>query len=583
MKKAVIIIVSVLVLAVGTCACLYFFTDVFNFLKPTSDNFSLQAKKLFGAKEALSYSDYIKSIESLKMKDESYTSNGNISLNVSLPDSMVDYSTQRMINNTSINWIGSYNKDTKTKSNKLGLLYNNKELINLNTLKKGSKLTVQSSDLYDKPLSLDFDKLEEFNKNNNLGLDKASIDSIKSSMTESDNTKYANMLYDLFYLTEDEYNSLGKNYGKIFSELIEKDNYSSKKNQKIVVGGDEIKTTAYSLTISGKDVHNYMLKLTNTAKDDSSLKDILIKKYNVLKKYIDTITSNPTYTVDSALDIDDLPERISNSDIEEFFDDFIEELEDSEDLFEEIGSSLKFTIYSNKKHNPVKFTVAFVKDKEDDGTVFFTQDVEDEKNTYTINVQAISDTLFTPSYEEDSYLYSTSSRSELIAQRETLSTITIIDKYEKNDNSRKGTMSVTANISDEKRDLFTIDYDFVFSDTEIKNNIKITSPDYNSLSLNLEFNVTGLKEDTQKYVFNLSGKVPIMYSTYKIDLKTNESITYGKSDIQEPTDIEDVFAKSGADLQAVIDKVFENASNNLPSKLSNYGIKITKEDILALK
>lgn len=44
MKKAIIIIVSVLVVALGTCTCLYFFTDTFNFLKPASTIFQTKQK-----------------------------------------------------------------------------------------------------------------------------------------------------------------------------------------------------------------------------------------------------------------------------------------------------------------------------------------------------------------------------------------------------------------------------------------------------------------------------------------------------------------------------------------------------------
>ena len=101
MKKAlkiILIIVAILAVLTGIFAILWFFTPVFNFLKPASDNFSIQAKKLFGGKE-MSYSEYLESIEPLKVQNESYTSTTEVSANVSVPSSIVDYSTQRMINN----------------------------------------------------------------------------------------------------------------------------------------------------------------------------------------------------------------------------------------------------------------------------------------------------------------------------------------------------------------------------------------------------------------------------------------------------------------------------------------------------
>ena len=60
MKKAIIIIVSVIVILGGVFASLFFFTDVFNFLKPANTNFALQAKKLLGTENGNNYSDYEK-------------------------------------------------------------------------------------------------------------------------------------------------------------------------------------------------------------------------------------------------------------------------------------------------------------------------------------------------------------------------------------------------------------------------------------------------------------------------------------------------------------------------------------------
>ena len=85
MKKAIIAIITVLVLAIGTCTCLYFFTDVFNFLKPTSETFTVQAKKLFGINEQ-KYSEYEKNLNKLKI-DNSYTSEGELKANLNLPSS----------------------------------------------------------------------------------------------------------------------------------------------------------------------------------------------------------------------------------------------------------------------------------------------------------------------------------------------------------------------------------------------------------------------------------------------------------------------------------------------------------------
>ena len=117
MKKAIIIIVSVLVVALGTCTCLYFFTDTFNFLKPASTNFSNQAKKLLGTDKDNKYSNYEEFLNRLKLTDKSYVGNADISMNVSLPSSVVDSSTQKLINSSTVKYSGSYDASSKAMSN----------------------------------------------------------------------------------------------------------------------------------------------------------------------------------------------------------------------------------------------------------------------------------------------------------------------------------------------------------------------------------------------------------------------------------------------------------------------------------
>ena len=101
------------------------------------------------------------------------------------------------------------------------------------------------------------------------------------------------------------------------------------------------------------------------------------------------------------------------------------------------------------------------------------------------------------------------------------------------------------------------------------------------MSFKLEFSTTGLKEDTQKVVFNVSGKIPVGYSSYQFDLKANGSVTRGKSDVKEASDAVEVFDLSTEEFAKLYNDIVTNASNNLPSKLSNFGLKVTKDDILS--
>ncbi|MBQ3409038.1 MAG: hypothetical protein IJH12_07555 [Clostridia bacterium] len=583
MKKAIIIIISVLVILAGTGAVLWFFTPVFDFLKPASDNFTAQAKKLFGAKEELSYNDYLKSIEPLKGESKSYVAKGNISANITLPSSIIDYTTQRQINNTALQFESSYDNNSKATSANINWKYSNSDILNLKMVKDGKKVTLSSKDFYDKALTFDMSKFRTFCKNNNLDISDADIDKIEKMLDNNSAEEMSNMIYDLFYLTEDEYKALQKDYGDILKKFVDDDKYTTKKNQKITVNGEEIKATGYSLTLSGKDAYNFIKKLAEDAKNNDNLKSIIVKKLNLLKKYGGTLaqagldeyetysvnpssttsygnTSTPSAELESVLSKD-----FEKSDIEEAIDAFLQAFEQAESSFSSIKKSIKITIYSDKKSNPVKLDVAIVKNDEDDGTVVFTEEVGSKKNTYTIDVQALAKAV------------AESSNSSTIP----VDKIVIVDEIEKNsDTERKGTMTASIKASGQKMEVGKIEYEIVNSDSEIKNNIKISSDLISGAAFELKSEFTGLNSDNQSMAFDLNAS----YSGYKVKVTANESIEYGKSNIEQYNDTNsvDVFSKSKEEIQKIVTDVVTKASDVLPSRLANYGIRVTKDQIMSI-
>lgn len=630
MKKAIIIIVSVLVLAVGACTCLYFFTDTFNFLKPASTNFANQAKKLLGTDKDDKYSNYEEMLKNLKFSEKSYTSNADISMNMSVPSSVVDYSTQKMINSSKLKYSSSYDANSKAMSNNMGLYKDNKEFLTLQLVQKDQTISLGCNDLYDKTLNFDLSKYEDFCKNNDITVDsetKASIDALKS-MKDSN---YTDLLYDLLYLSEDDYNSLHKTYGNLLTDLISKDNYSTKKNQKISVAGDDIKTTAYSLTLSGEDAYNFINKLIDTVKKDDSTKKIIIDKYNVLKKY--NSAAFVTYDSKSNSKIKNIPpdfnssvtdstssqtkedtdlSDLTTSDIDAFLDDLVKDLEKSKDSFTNSNQCLKFTIYSNKKSEPVKFEIAVLDDKKDkDGSVIFTEELSDGKTKYTIDIKELnklSESNVESDNEESSNNItrnsvnnnllnntdaidssntfvkekksSSSIESKLSSLADSISEIIIEDSYKKTDDSRKGTLTVSAKASGSKQEMLKIDYENINSKSEFKTSFSVSCPLYSAVSLDYTYDITGLDKDTQDFKLDLSGK----YSSYSLKASATGSITYGKSDIPEITSANsvDVFSLPQADLQKLTSDIVTKASDTLPSKLSLYDVNVTKEQILSI-
>lgn len=614
MKKAIIIIVSVLVVAIATCTGLYFFTDVFNFIKPASANFSSQAKKLLGTDKDNKYSDYEAMLKKLKISDKSYTSNADISMNVSVPSSIVDSSTQKLINSSKIKYNGSYDANSKAMSNNVGLYKDNKEFLTLQLVQKDQTVSVGCKDLYDKTLNFDLSKYDEFCQKNNITADeetKASIDALKS-MKDSN---YTDFLYDLLYLSEDDFNSLNKTYGNLLSDLISKDNYSTKKNEKITVGGDDIKTTAYSLTLSGEDAYNFINKLVDLVKNDDTTKKLIIDKYNILKKYnTSLISAYDEVEAKSANQNTELPD-LTVDNINSFLDDLVKDLEKSKDDFTSSDKCLQFTIYSDKKSEPVKFEISVLDDKKDkEGKVVFTEELSDGKNKYTVNIENINKLSGSKTKEDttdDTYSNTvddilknsssytnalnttksttssnksktTSSLSTTLDQiADSISELVIEDSYKKTDDSRKGTITISAKASGSKQEMLKIDYENINSKSEYKTSFSISSPLKSSISLDYTYDITGLDKDTQDIKLELSGKYTSLYSA---KISATGSITYGKSDMPELTadNSVDVFSLPQADLQKIASDIVTKASDTLPAKLSLYGVTVTKEDILSI-
>lgn len=592
MKKAIIIIVSVLVILGGVFAGLFFFTDTFNFLKPASDNFSKQAKKLMGTDESPKYSDYEEFLNKLK-SDSSSSAELNMSMNLSLPSSVMDYSTQKLINSSSVKYKGSYDANSKAMLNDVGLYKDNKEVLTLSMIAKDQAVSVNCKDLYDKYLTLDLSKYESFCQANNIEVDEETKQTIEA-LSKIKNVDSNKLVYDFYYISEKDFNSLHKNYDNILVDLVDKENYTTKKNQKVSVDGEDVKTTAYSLTMDGEDAIDFTNKLIDKIKNDSTLKKLIIEKYNIMKDYSSAFVTASENTKSSTKSAE-LPE-LTESNIDTFLSELVEELEDAKEEFEDNDKCIKLTIYSNKKSEPVKFEMAILDDKEDDeGSVIFTEELAKGKNIYTIDLEKIaklsgnesSSSSSSRSYLDESLYTSntTSSRNSvssatnnLSRMASSLSKIIIEDSYEKTDDSRKGTIKVSAKASGSKQDMLEIKYDTVNSKSESKFNVSVTSPLSSSISFDLVAEVSGLDTDTQKVNFSLSGK----YSAYSVKIAIDGTTKSG-SEVPElnSSNSVDVFATSKEDLQTIFTDIVTKAADVLPARLSPYGVNVKKEDILS--
>ena len=552
MKKAIIIIVSVLVLLGGTFAGLFFFTDIFDFLKPSNETFQSQAKKIMGmdGKEGLTYEDYSSAVESLKMsKDSSYTANANISMNVSGMDASDEASKKAFeaLNSSSINYNFSYDAKSKATAGKIGISSNNEDVLSLSGVLKDKSVYLSSSDIYDKSLKFDLTKLESFLKQNNISYDEKVLKIFTDSLNGStSNSISPDVIYDLFYISEKDFNSLKDTYGNILSESIDEDKYTTEKNVKVDVYGKEEKTTAYTLTLTAEDLVDILSNYAKAADKDSTSKDLIIEKYSTIKDVIETLSKSYE---DLDIDADSLPE-LTTSNLDSLTNNLTKSMDNLKESAKDVKESFKVTIYS-KKNEPVKAEFILLEDEDDKkGKVVFTIELSENKNTYTLDLAELSGD------EDDGKLV-------------------IVDDFEATETSRKGTVTITA----PTEETMSFTYDTIFSDTELKVAFTIVNPEDETNTINFNIHLKDLKSETMNYEYNFG----VTEGSKKIDIKMNGSITTGKSDIPEISkDSVDVFSMNKEQLNQLLSDVITSASDKLPSKLSKLGIEISKEQILSL-
>lgn len=610
-KKVIIIIVAIIVVLAGAFTTLSLLhPSWWPFFKPASENFSLQAKKLFKSNETeVSYDEYSKALNSLKTTDSSTTAELNLSMNISVPTSMMSRANQQLINSSKLKLASSYDATSKTSLISMGLLKNNSSIVSIDALADKTSIAIKSDELTDKKfVKFDLSKFEEFAKTNNLNLDEKSKESIDSLLKLLQDETSNKLLYDLLYISENDYNEIKKSHSDTLTKYIDKKNYTSKK-VKTSVNGDDVKTDAYSLVLDGNDAYEYLKQCIEAYKNDSTLKKLLISKTDTLGKYFENLASNLS-TSSNKIDLDDMP-KISEEDYDKFFDELLKGLEESKSDFTSLKECLKITIYSLKKE-PVKMDIAILNDKKDkEGSVIFTEELGKNKNTYTIDIKKLMSLVGnTSTYEEDiSYIdnddedddepsiaksavrsagenartTSTRSSTNPAAALEMLDKIIITDKFEKSNDSKKGTITATIKASGQTQDILDIDYEYENSKStqKLKLDVKPSSTltallGNQSMSLSIDSEVSGLDTDAQ----NIKCEIGVKFGTYSGKISLDGKIT-NKANVPtlNSSNSYDLFAMSKEDFQKTITEIGNNISTKLPSIVSKYGITLPSNKI----
>lgn len=519
-QKIIIAVIVILVVLGGTFAGLWFFTGIFDFLKPANDVFSSQLEKALNL-EGAKFSNYSNILKEYKeISDKSYKSKFNMTANVKISE--LDKEVQDIINKSKLTIESNADIKNKKTQNKIGLYSNNSEVLSLDLVTNDTKLGIGNKDLYDKYLSVSLEDLTNFIGEYSSDIDDEDLEKILDSFSGSN----INM-YDLLYISDEDLKHFDETYRDCLTKLISKDCFTTEKKVEVDVADDTVKTTAYYLTLTGEDTYNFISELAKLIKDDSVLAKIITEKANLILEASSE-------------------EKLSEDDVKKLISKTLDELlQEAEELKDEKDSAIQIAIYSNKS-KPVRIELNIIEDVDnlDEKETVFSIEYAKSKNIYTIY--------------QNGKAY-----------------VTIVDEYTKNSDEEKiGKFTVKASgIS-----VGTLDYEIVTKNNENKLNLSLNVP-LAEISGKIEFSSKG---NYKKEPVTFEGLMSFTYKEDSATVNFDGSVEYGDVSIPDLTSSNSVdFLKlSETEMQNELMKILTKASEILPARLKLIGIDIKSEDIL---
>lgn len=520
----IIVVITILAILGGTFAGLWFFTDVFNFLKPANDVFSNQLEKalnLEGAKFS-DYSDFLKDYK--EVSNKSVKSKMNVSAKLNLSE--LDSQTKNIINKSKITVESNYDVANNRSQSKVGLYADNSEVLTVDLVNNKDKVGIGCKDLSDKYIAVSMQDLIKYIKENSSRL-KISKDEITALEKVSENLNGSKLnTYDLLYISDDDLKHFDETYRDVLKTLISKDCYSSEKNVEVSVDGDDVKTTGYYLTLTGEDTYKFAEDFSKLVKDDDVLSRLATDKINMILEASGQ-------------------EKISEKDVKEFINDGLDKLlEEIENIKDEKDSAIQIAVYS-KNNKPVRIELNAIKDvdEKDDKETFLSVEYAKDKNIYTVY--------------NDGKAY-----------------MTVTDEYSKKSKEEK-VGKLTAKVSGTA--LGTLDYEIVQKDNEKKLNLSLNVP-LADISANVKFEAKG---NYKKEPVDITGEINFKYKKESIEVKFDGNVEYGDVSVPELTSSNtiDIMKLSNKELETEMNKILKKASEVLPNRLKLIGVNVKAEDI----
>lgn len=535
MKKGVkiaIIVVAILLVLTGVGVGLYFL-GVFNFLKPADKMWSSQVEKALDLKNVkiTDYAEYLEDYKDLYKK----SSKSKFTVTADLSISELDKDVQKVINNSKIVFETATNPEEKNSQVKTTLETSDSEVLQLDVVTNGSKVGIGSKDLYDKYLAVSIEDLENYITKNTKSTGttlQSKTSALTSNTTKTNLTQvYENMqkldMYNLLYISKDDLKSIEKTYSNKIKKSIDKKCYT-KKDVKVSVDGDDVKTTGAYLTLSGEQIYRLLDDITSTAKDDEVLSRIILEKANILLEAMGE-------------------EKVSSDDVKEALTKAIESYmkQIDNDSFRTADQGIQIAVYS-KGNTPVRLELNLIEDMDKiyDGKTIFSIEYAKKKTIYSI----------------------------LPGEK---NSIVIVDEYTKNTkDERKGTLTFKyRGVA-----VGTADYEIVNKSTETKLVLNVDVP-LADIKANIEFSSKGnYKKEPLDVLFSLEAK----YGNESAKLKVEGTVDY-TADVSIPTlssdNSVDILKLDATKQNELADTIMKKASEVLPSRLKLLGVNVKAEDI----
>lgn len=258
-----IILIILLLLGTGIFAFVYLKTDMFK--NPKQLFFKYAGKSFDGI---VNLDDYDKFFENSKiLSEKSFTSNGEISLEINTDNSNIKDITDK-INKAKINYrLSSIPKDKKHYI-ELQPTYNNKIVTKLQGLVVNDNYGLKCSELYDKYIYVENKNLKSLAKK--FGISEQYFpDKI-----------YTSNFYDSHYINKEQREKIFNTYYNLLNDKLDSKKFKVSKNTETSVNGQNFKTTKYSLdNLTNIDLIDIEISYYQALENDDFLLDYLSKTY----------------------------------------------------------------------------------------------------------------------------------------------------------------------------------------------------------------------------------------------------------------------------------------------------------------